>query len=98
MGETYTVIGAFALGVSNAIESGPQLFIQKGPLSWREFSAVIGMTKWTGSGAVLEAPAFVAGLDDIAVMGKAVEQRGRHLRIAKDARPFAESQARADSS
>ena len=29
-----------------------------------------------GSAAVLEAPAIVAGLDDVAVMGDAVEQRG----------------------
>src|SRR5208283_4076875 len=42
------------------------------------------------SGAVLEAPAFVAGLDDVAVMGEAVEQRGGHFRIAEDARPFSE--------
>ena len=31
------------------------------------------------SGAVLEAPAFVAGLDDLAMMGETVEQRGGHL-------------------
>ena len=48
------------------------------------------------SGAVLEAPAVVAGLDDVAVMGKAVEQRGRHLRIAEDARPFAEGEVGGD--
>src|SRR5215467_15751594 len=44
------------------------------------------------SGAVLEAPAVVSGLDDFAVMGQAVEQRGGHLGVAKDARPFAEGQ------
>jgi IstB-like ATP binding protein len=27
-----------------------------------------------GSGAVLEAPAFVAGLDDVAMVGEAIEQ------------------------
>src|SRR5208282_4710 len=48
------------------------------------------------SGAVLEAPAFVAGLDDVAVMGEAVEQRGRHFRIAEDARPFAEGEVGRD--
>jgi hypothetical protein len=37
------------------------------------------------SGAVLEAPALVTGLDDLAVMGEPVEQRGRHLRVAEDA-------------
>ena len=36
-----------------------------------------------GSAAVFEAPTFVAGLDDVAVMGDAVEQRGGHLGIAE---------------
>ncbi len=40
--------------------------------------------------AVLEAPGFVAGLDDLAVVGKTVEQRRRHLGIAEDGGPFAE--------
>jgi hypothetical protein len=31
----------------------------------------------------LNAPAFVAGFDDIAMVGEAVEQRGGHLGIAK---------------
>ena len=44
------------------------------------------------SGAVLEAPTLIAGLDDVAVMGEAVEERGRHLRIAEDAWPFAEGE------
>src|SRR5208337_3501095 len=48
------------------------------------------------SGAVLEAPAFVAGLDDVAVVGQAVEQRGRHFWIAKDARPIAEGEVGGD--
>ena len=45
---------------------------------------------WGGSGAVFEAPALVACLDDIAMMGETVEQCGRHLRIAEDAWPFTE--------
>ena len=45
-----------------------------------------------GSGAVLEAPAVVAGLDDFAVMGEPVEQRGGHLGVAEDARPFGEGE------
>ncbi len=49
-----------------------------------------------GLAAVLEAPALVAGLDDVAVVSEAVEQRGRHLRIAKHARPFAEGQIGGD--
>jgi hypothetical protein len=37
-----------------------------------------------------EAPAVIAGLDDVAVVGQAIEQRGRHLGITEDARPFSE--------
>ena len=42
--------------------------------------------------SVLEAPAFVAGLDDLTVVGEAVEQRGCHLGVAEDGWPFAERQ------
>jgi hypothetical protein len=45
-----------------------------------------------GSDAVLEAPAFIAGLDDVAVVGEPIEERGRHFRVAEHARPFAEGQ------
>src|SRR5271170_1028541 len=34
------------------------------------------------SGAVLEAPALVAGLNDVAVVGETVEQGGSHLGVA----------------
>jgi hypothetical protein len=44
------------------------------------------------SGAVFEAPAVVAGLNDVAVVSKAVEQRCGHFGIAEDARPFAEGE------
>ena len=44
----------------------------------------------SGSGAVLEAPAFVAGLDDLAVVGEPVEQGCGHLGVAEDGRPLAE--------
>ena len=40
--------------------------------------------------AALEAPTVVTGLDDVAVMGQAVEQRRGHLGVAEDAGPFAE--------
>ena len=46
--------------------------------------------------SVLEAPAFVAGLDDLTVVGEAVEQRGGRLGIAEDAGPFAEGQIGGD--
>ena len=49
-----------------------------------------------GSGAVLEAPALVAGLDDLAVVGQAVEQRGGHLGVAEDGWPFAEGEVGGD--
>ena len=35
---------------------------------------------------MLEVPAFVAGLDYVAVVSEAVEQRGGHLRVAEDNR------------
>ena len=47
-------------------------------------------------GAVLEAPALVAGLDDFAVVGQPVEERGGHLGVAEDARPLAEGQVGGD--
>lgn len=36
-----------------------------------------------GLGAVFEAPALVAGFDDLAVMGEPIEERGRHLGVAE---------------
>jgi hypothetical protein len=45
---------------------------------------------------VFEAPALVAGLDDLAVVREAVEQRRCHLGVAEHARPFAESQVGGD--
>ena len=46
----------------------------------------------SGSGAVLEAPALVAGLDDVAMVGETVEQGHGHLGVAEHARPFAEGE------
>jgi antitoxin ParD1/3/4 len=48
------------------------------------------------SGSVLEAPAFVAGLDDLAVVGQAIEKRGGHLGVAEHARPFPEGEVGGD--
>jgi len=48
------------------------------------------------SGAVFEAPALVSSLDDVAVMREPVEERGGHLWVAKDARPFAEGEVGGD--
>jgi hypothetical protein len=47
-------------------------------------------------GAALEAPAVVAGLDDVAVVGQPIEQRGRHLGVPEHAGPFAEGEVCGD--
>ena len=49
-----------------------------------------------GSASVFEAPAVITCLDDVAVMGDAIEQRGGHLGIAEHGRPFAEGQVGGD--
>lgn len=46
--------------------------------------------------AAFEAPAVIAGLDDVTVMGQPVEQRGRHLGVAEHAGPFAEREIGGD--
>ena len=48
------------------------------------------------SGAVLEAPALVAGLDDLAMVGETIEQRCGHLGVAEDGWPFAEGEIGGD--
>lgn len=42
--------------------------------------------------AAFEAPAVIAGLDDVTVMGQPIEQRGGHFGVAEHARPFAEGE------
>ena len=71
-----------------SVEAGPQFFIQKGP-PW-------GTRERGRLGSVFEAPAFVAGLDDIAVVGEPVEQGRGHFGVAKDIRPFAEGEIGGD--
>ena len=46
--------------------------------------------------AVFEAPALVAGFDDFAMMGEAVEERGCHLGVAKHTGPIAKGQIGGD--
>ena len=46
--------------------------------------------------AAFEAPTVVAGFHDVAMMGQAVEQRGRHLGITEHAGPFAEREVGGD--
>ena len=48
------------------------------------------------SRAVFEAPALVAGFDDFAMMGQAVEERGCHLGVAKHTGPIAKGQIGGD--
>ncbi len=48
------------------------------------------------SGPVLEAPGVVSGLDDLAVVRQAFQERGSHLGVAEDGRPFAEGQVGGD--
>ena len=47
-------------------------------------------------GSVLEAPAVVAGLDDVAVVGQPIEQRGGHLGVAEHGWPFTEGEVGGD--
>lgn len=43
-----------------------------------------GLALRVWAGPVLEAQAFVAGLDDFAMIGEPVEERGGHLGVAED--------------
>lgn len=54
------------------------------------YSAAVSGQRGCQSFSGLEAPAAVAGFDDVTVMDQAVEQRSGHLRVAKDRRPFVE--------
>ena len=47
--------------------------------------------------AVFEAPAFVTGLNDFAMMCEPVEERGCHLCITEDAWPFTEGEVGGDN-
>ncbi len=51
---------------------------------------------WADLRAVLEAPALVSGLQDVAVVCQAVEQGGCHFRVNEDLWPFLEGQVRGD--
>ena len=45
---------------------------------------------------MFEAPALVAGFDEFAMMGEAVEERSRHLGVAKYTWPIGEGQIGGD--
>ena len=44
----------------------------------------------------MKSEAVVSDLEDLAVVGQAVEKCGRHLGITEDARPFAEAEVGGD--
>lgn len=46
--------------------------------------------------AVFEAPGFISGLNDFAMVGEPVEQSGGHLGVAEYGWPLAEGQVRRD--
>jgi hypothetical protein len=46
--------------------------------------------------AAFEPPAVIAGFDDVAMVGQAIEQRGGHFGVPEDARPFAEGEVCGD--
>jgi hypothetical protein len=46
--------------------------------------------------AVLEAPGFVSGLDDLTMVCEPVEQSGGHLCITEDGGPFTEGEVGGD--
>src|SRR6266851_382553 len=48
------------------------------------------------SGAVLEAPALVAGLDDVAMVSQSIEHGSGHLGVAEDLRPIGEGEIGGD--
>ena len=56
------------------------------------FPFVLGLD----GGAVPEAEAVVAGLQDVAVVGEPVEERGGHLGITEDRRPLTETEVGGD--
>ena len=45
---------------------------------------------------MFEPPAIVSGLKDFAVVGQSVQQRGRHLGVAENRRPFCKSEIGGD--
>ena len=71
----------------HAAGGGPRVGGPCGP-TWASGPPADGLP----SGAVLEAPGVVAGLDDLAVVREAIQERGGHLGVAEDRRPFGEGQ------
>src|SRR5260370_1280875 len=66
----------------------------RAPLATIRGRAGAGFRVISGSG--LEAATVVTSLEDIAVVGEAIEHRRRHLGIAEDPRPLPEGEVRGD--
>jgi hypothetical protein len=56
------------------------------PLRSRGERGSVGRRRFAVSGVVLEAPALVAGLDDVAVVREPIEQRSGHFGVVEHAR------------
>ena len=67
-------------------------FPAPGPELWSLRATAEGDGAGRRLSAVLEAPAVVAGFDDVAVMGEPVEERRGHFRIGEDRGPFGEGE------
>ena len=107
MGEVRTCVelALTPFSLSIGMQSGPLIGAQKGPVraaGRRPEAAELPRgadgsgRRGPGSGAGLEAPALVAGLDDVAAVGEPVEECGRHLGVAEDGGPFSAVEVRRD--
>ena len=62
---------------------------------WRQCRCLLSfLFRRFGTGS--ESIAVIAGLQNVAAMGEAIEQGGGHLGVAEHAGPFAEAQVRGD--
>ena len=90
-----------AIRVSIGIQTGPTIGVQEGPTCGTRQVPPSGNRPWSRwasgrlpSGAGLQRPAHVAGLQDITVVRQPIQQRRRHLRVTKHARPLRKGQVR----
>jgi len=76
-----------ARSVLDSGEHGAMLMVSGAMLAWIDLK-----TSRFESRPILEAPTVVPSLDDVAVVGQAIQQRAGHLGVDKDAWPFAEGE------
>ncbi len=84
--------GLQALGCQSAANRDPLSASKRDPFDRRALASAGGVIL----GSTFEAPAVVSGFDDIAVVGEAIEQCGRHFGVGEDARPFTEGEIGGD--